>query len=288
MQRNQLRYQPYQTKSEDTWKKFRDVRNLLRKKIKQAKRSFYQKALSSKSPKELWRTIYRVLNPSLKPIRADADELNRHFRNTTQRTLGTRSSSIESLRNYINSLSDHKEGDSFVLRKVTSKEVERQIKNIRTDCATGPDLIPSKYIKLVTEYIAPPLTNIINECIDQNIFPKAWKISRISPVPKVDNPSEYDDYRPIAIPPVLSKVYQRLVLSQMMEYIDRHSIFHERISGYRKGQKFAASFVHNCCAKMADVIGLGWLPVKERTEMHLLRTTHRALYNTFWPSYLTL
>ena len=75
----------------------------------------------------------------------------------------------------------------------------------------------------------------INECIDQNIFPKVWKISRISSVPKVDNPSKFDDYRPTAILPVLSKVYKRLVLSWMMEYIDRHSIFHERISGYRKG-----------------------------------------------------
>ena len=87
----------------------------------------------------------------------------------------------------------------------------------------------------MTEYITSPLINIINECIDQNIFPKAWKTSRISPVPKVDNPSECDDYRPMAVLPVLSKVYERLVLSQMMEYIDRHSIFHERISGYRKG-----------------------------------------------------
>ena len=52
--------------------------------------------------------------------------------------------------------------------------------------------------------------------------------------------------------------------------------------------KSAASFVNTCYAKIADVIGLGWLPEKERTEMHLLRTTHRALYNTFWPSYLTL
>ena len=53
-------------------------------------------------------------------------------------------------------------------------------------------------------------------------------------------------------------------------------------------QKSAASFVNNRYAKMADVIGLGWLPVKERTEMHLLKTTHRALYDTYWPSYLTL
>ena len=100
VRRNQLRYQAHQTKSENTWKKFRDVRNLLRTKIKQAKRS-YQKALSSR---ELWRTIHRILNPSSKPIRADADELNRHFSNTTQRILGTKSSSIENPRNYINSL----------------------------------------------------------------------------------------------------------------------------------------------------------------------------------------
>ena len=52
-------------------------------------------------------------------------------------------------------------------------------------------------------------------------------------------------------------------------------------------QKFAASFCNNRYAKMADITVLEWLPVKERTEMHLLRTTHRALCNTFWSSYLT-
>ena len=68
-----------------------------------------------------------------------------------------------------------------------------------------------------------------------NTFPKAWKIYRIHPAPKVDNPTECDDYRPIAILPVLSKVYERLVPSQMTEYIDNNSILHEKISGYRKG-----------------------------------------------------
>lgn len=149
--------------------------------------------------------------------------------------LGTKSSSREDLRNYINSLSNQNESDSFILRKVTFKEVERQNKNIRTDCATGPDLIPAKYIKPVTEYITSPLTNIINERIDLNTFPKAWKISRISPVPQVDNPRTCDEYRPIAILPVFSKVYERLVLSQMIEYIDKHSILNEKISGYRRG-----------------------------------------------------
>ena len=51
-------------------------------------------------------------------------------------------------------------------------------------------------------------------------------------------------------------------------------------------QKSAASFGNNRCAKMADIIVLGWLPLKERTEMHILSTTHRALCNTFWSKLL--
>lgn len=49
-------------------------------------------------------------------------------------------------------------------------------------------------------------------------------------------------------------------------------------------QTSTTSFVNNRYAKIADVIGLGWLPVKERTEMHLLRTTRRALYDAYWAS----
>ena len=71
-------------------------------------------------------------------------------------------------------------------------------------------------------------------------------------------------------------------------YIVVYPLLHHLEAKLQRVQKSAASFVNNRYAKMADVIGLRWLPVKERTEMHLLRTTHRALYDTYWPSYLTL
>ena len=37
---------------------------------------------------------------------------------------------------------------------------------------------------------------------------------------------------------MLFKVNKRLVPSQMIEHIDRHSIINEKISGYRKGHYF--------------------------------------------------
>ena len=127
MQRNDLRYQAHQTKSEDNWKKLRGTRNSLRTKIKQARRTFYQKALSSKKPKELWHTIHRILNSSLKPLAYDPEELNVHFTNNTQRILGTYPSSSECLKNYITSFSDY--GNDLLLRPVSFKKVEQQIKS---------------------------------------------------------------------------------------------------------------------------------------------------------------
>ena len=45
----------------------------------------------------------------------------------------------------------------------------------------------------------------------------------------------YDDYRPIAILPVLSKVFENLVLQQMQEFIYNHCLLHDTQSGFRKG-----------------------------------------------------
>ena len=51
-------------------------------------------------------------------------------------------------------------------------------------------------------------------------------------------------------------------------------------------QNSAASFVVNRYATEEDVLKLGWLPTKERTELNLLRATHHATYNPSWPEYL--
>ena len=82
---------------------------------------------------------------------------------------------------------------------------------------TGPDQIPVKFIKLVANIIASPITHILNEYILRNYFPSAWKIARVSPIPKNDSPTNADHYRPISVLPALSKIYERLVLTQLLD-----------------------------------------------------------------------
>ena len=60
-------------------------------------------------------------------------------------------------------------------------------------------------------------------------------MARISPIPKVDNPRENSNFRPISILPVMSKIYEKLVLRQMVTYLSNNAILEPNICAYLKG-----------------------------------------------------
>ena len=236
-ERDRLRQLAHKTNppSTNVWSEFREVRNKIKTKIKKVKRCFYEKVLSSRKPKELWQTIHRLLHPNPQPIRADPNLLNKHFSSTSQRLLNSKPNTPDELHNLINSLPPNCNTDTFNLRFVTYNEVLNNLKSMRSDCSTGVDQIPVKFLKPVADLIASPLTHIINSFISCSSFPTAWKIGRISPIPKIDQPTESDHYRPISILPVLSKVFERLILQQMSVYLNQQDILQKSITGFRKG-----------------------------------------------------
>ena len=105
-----------------------------------------------------------------------------------------------------------------------------EIKSLRSDCSTGHDQIPVKFIKLVAEEIASPLTHIINCCIEKEYFPLQWKIARIFPIPKTNYPTTNNDLRGISILLALSKIYEKLVLRQMVQFIDSEHLLPSHVS----------------------------------------------------------
>ena len=128
-QRNKLRHLAHATKKDSIWQLFREIRNKIKTKIKETKRPFYRKALSSRKPKDLWRTIYRILHPSQLQISADPNVLNHHFCTTFQRLLGTPPSTPDNLRNLINTFPAHT-NHSFTLRPAAFQEVLNEIKGL--------------------------------------------------------------------------------------------------------------------------------------------------------------
>ena len=236
-ERDKLGREAHEKNTDDSWNAFREVRNKIKSIINKSKRSFVTNALSSKRPKEVWRIIHRILHPSPKPLQADPDRLNEFFIKTNERTLGTKPNERSDLIELVHSFSEKPLPFrfSFKLRCVTIQDVDQEISKLRSDTSTGMDQIPVKFVKLAKDYISGPITHIINRCIVTSSFPKLWKLASISPIPKVNEPRCDADYRPVSILPTLSKVFERLVLRQLIEYINEEALLGPTISGFRKG-----------------------------------------------------
>ena len=217
---------------------FRQARNALKKKIKMAKKSFIQDALSSKKPKAVWKVVHRVLHLNPQRINFDPNKLNKHFAATAERTAGivyNETDAPEHIMNLIASLPPDTP-EAFDIEPVNLNAVLHELRSLRTDSSTGADHILAKLIRMVAEDLAPPLTNIINLCVSQRHFPAAWKVARICPIPKTSTITSENDLRPISVLSVLSKVFERLIFHQLAHHIDEKSELHDSISAYRKGQ----------------------------------------------------
>ena len=234
--RDSARFTAHQTSTDAAWHEFRSVRNKLKSAIRTARKAFIERAPYSNKSREVWKVIHRVLKPSARPCGLIRTNFNDFFATTAQRTIETRATPIEDLTCLIDNLPDVPSGGMrFQLSPITSENVLQVIKNLRSDCSTGADQIPTRFIKMVVDCLAVPLASIINNCIAKAYFPKQWKISRASPVPKIDNPVSNDQLQPISVLPVLSKVFEKLVAIQMTNYVDHAHLLHDRISAFRKG-----------------------------------------------------
>ena len=63
--------------------------------------------------------------------------------------------------------------------------------------------------------------------------------TRQNPIPKIQLPVELKDYRAVSILPILSKIYERIVLDQITNIIEKELIYHHYQSGYRKNYSAA-------------------------------------------------
>ena len=65
-----------------------------------------------------------------------------------------------------------------------------------------------KIFKKVSPPLLEPLTCIINQSFSSGIFPNSLKIAKVIPLFKKENSKILDNYKPISLLPVISKVFE--------------------------------------------------------------------------------
>ena len=121
---------------------------------------------------------------------------------------------------------------SFSFTEVSEIQVIKMVRSIKTN-ACGIDDISAYFLKLGIESSVYAFTNIINTSIIYKKFPTRWKYALVTPLPKNNNPSCVSDYRPISLLPTFSKVVEKLIAKQMIEYLKDTNYFDNLQSAYK-------------------------------------------------------
>ena len=93
----------------------------------------------------------------------------------------------------------------FNFSSVTVKDVHDLLENMDQKKATGYDNIPPKILKVATDELAFPITNLINLSIEACCFPSDLKKSELSPLFKAKDSLLSENLRPLSILPSISK-----------------------------------------------------------------------------------
>ena len=107
--------------------------------------------------------------------------------------------------------------DEPILTDLTISEVEvsHMLKSLDTAKATGPDGIPAKLLKETADVIAPSLCTLFNKSISSGSLPDEWKTANIVPIHKKGDNEHAENYRPISLLCIISKVLERCVLNNV-------------------------------------------------------------------------
>ena len=99
--------------------------------------------------------------------------------------------------------------------------------------ASGSDGICIRVVKVAFPVISGVLLDIINACITRSEIPISWKHSLVHPIFKAGNSSDASNFRPISIIPVVIKIVERLVQSQLYYYLSYNHLLSPSQHGFR-------------------------------------------------------
>ena len=103
------------------------------------------------------------------------------------------------------------------------KDIRDILTKLNRKKAAGYDDIPTSFVDGANE-IAGPLSKLINRCLEMAVFPSSEKCSKITPVYKSGERTSMDNYRPISVLPVISKVFERVVHNQLYDYLEANNM----------------------------------------------------------------
>jgi hypothetical protein len=118
------------------------------------------------------------------------------------------------------------------------------------------DGVSSKILKECENELLDPLIHLINTSLEQGIFPNDLKEGKILPIFKSGDTERVENYRPISILNVISKIFERVVLNRLLKHLEEINFICDEQHGFQKGKSTKTAIV-SLVERLIDIIDSG-------------------------------
>ena len=113
---------------------------------------------------------------------------------------------------------------SFEILPTTNAEVMTLILQLDDSKSSGPSSIPTKILKIAAPKIVPIFVKIVNSSLMTGIFPSGMKLAKVIPIFKNGNIQDVNNYRPILLLSVFSKIIEKLMHKRLYSFLESHKV----------------------------------------------------------------
>lgn len=192
---------------------------------------------SEKTDYSLWKAVRKLKSPTFyeAPIRLQNGEWAKNSNDK-----------VEEFANHLESVFVPNETDSclapiavqqrvFDPLKIRLPALKAVISDLNPKKSPGSDKITNTMIINLPNSALRTVMFIFNSMLRTGYFPSSWKQSEIVMIPKSGKDvTQASSYRPISLLPVLSKIFERLLLKSLAPHVDSNSLIPNHQFGFRK------------------------------------------------------
>lgn len=289
--------------------KYNRYRNTLYMTVKTAKRLFYDTEFSkvSRDSKRSWRMVndlinkdskkiidpVRIKNKSTNSLLVDGKEISDYINVEYTNSGCNNNFDLDCLQNISYNT------DSAFFWPFSEEEVLNTIKGLKNSSAVSIDKISSRLLKNVLN-VVPVLTTLGNRMLTEGCFPDCLKVGIVNWRYKGGDSDDMGSFRPITFLSPLGKIFEKMICTRMVSFIEKCSLWNDRQFGFRKNRSTEDAllvFLDNAYngIEAGDFVLAASLDIAKAFDnvshkllvLKINRMGFRGVCNTFLKSYLT-
>ena len=242
-ERDYLKRKAVRLKDSTLWNKYVSLRNKVTHLIREGKRDYATDKVNEhkNNPRKLWHTLNKISGRDMKrasQTHIDADKYNEYFNSIGSKTVSHLQ--LEHQENIYWKCS--KSIYSFEFQQISIADVEKHLMQLSDECSLDVLDFDGRLLYHASRIISPFLCKCFNASIADGLVLADWKLSRITPVYKGKG-SKNDEcsYRPISVICHIAKILEKLIQSQVMDYLEEHELITADQSAYLKNHNTQTS-----------------------------------------------